>query len=434
MNEQAFQRQLDKVRMKILMIEPLLGAVSSRLRWEIKDGSEVAATDGATVFIFPRTFEFDLPQQLFVLAHELLHVLHLHHIRKPKETKGSEFHALAWNLACDVKINRELRGSNSCRAGRIQPVEEGVFSLQELGVPDDVADASTEEEIYRMLISNLPDTEPQREQMQAMLGETGEDVQDAPGGGEGEDGDGEGENTDGKVAGNGEQDAPKPITMDDVRQIVAQVSLTTRGFDLSGACGGKLVADLLQPKMSWRQALMDYLQNRSHGDEPTWRRRNRRHVDTILPGREEDIMPVTVVALDVSGSCHSAAGEFLSELRGLVEQVAFERLVLLIHDSKVLEVHDSEQYDDPLTMVEHVKETGLPSGGGTDYDDVLAKFWEHDAEVLIWLTDMCANRVDRSAPDDVLFVVKSHQRVEDIEEERDYIFRRPVGMVIKMED
>lgn len=71
-----------------------------------------AATDGKDIFINPKFWD-SLPngsQQAFALVHEVRHIIDRHTIRRPKVAGAcEEVLGRIWNVACDVRINNDLK-------------------------------------------------------------------------------------------------------------------------------------------------------------------------------------------------------------------------------------------------------------------------------------------------------------------------------------
>ncbi len=99
---------MDKIelsRLKIFNTEPFLGYVLQQIDIELVSDIETAATDGRKI-IFSKEFlkKLSLQQTMFVLLHELLHIILGH----PKRGVNFEdYHR--YNIACDIVVNEILK-------------------------------------------------------------------------------------------------------------------------------------------------------------------------------------------------------------------------------------------------------------------------------------------------------------------------------------
>ena len=120
---------------------------------------------------------------------------------------------------------------------------------------------------------------------------------------------------------------------------------------------------LMEPKVNWREVLRDWVKNTARGkDTSTWRKPNRRflHEDVIMPTMVSTKMGSIVVAVDTSGSIgDKEMADFLSEVKGIADEVAPERVELLYWDSRVA---GHETYEGGA--VEMITQSTKPRGGG----------------------------------------------------------------------
>jgi predicted metal-dependent peptidase len=114
------------------------------------------------------------------------------------------------------------------------------------------------------------------------------------------------------------------------------------GALLAGRFGTKVprvITDMLEPKVNWKQVLRDFISNSTKGkDEYTWRRFNRRRVadDIFMPSTEDETVGEIVIAIDTSGSIGGAElAEFTGELASICTMCEPERVRVLWWDTKV---------------------------------------------------------------------------------------------------
>ena len=146
---------------------------------------------------------------------------------------------------------------------------------------------------------------------------------------------------------------------------------------------------LMEPKVNWREVLRDWVKNAARGrDTSTWRKPNRRflHEDVIMPTMVSTKMGSIVVAVDTSGSIgDKEMADFLSEVKGIADEVAPERVELLYWDSRVA---GHETYEGGA--VEMITQSTKPRGGGGTSPSCVSTYLRDKAivpECIVVLTD-----------------------------------------------
>lgn len=160
----------------------------------------------------------------------------------------------------------------------------------------------------------------------------------------------------------------------------------------NGSGGGPLsefMAEILNPKINWREALADFFRSNCSGNEKaTWRRPNRRHLvnDIILPSHYSERMGCVAYCPDMSGSIGSTErNAMVSELLGLVKQTTPEVLHVCYWDTRVTR---HEEYND--TNLDLLATSTKPTGGGGTRPSCLPEFFDANRirpEAVIVLTD-----------------------------------------------
>lgn len=123
--------------------------------------------------------------------------------------------------------------------------------------------------------------------------------------------------------------------------------------------------DLLLPRIDWRAALRDFVQEVCAGkDESSWRRPNRRYLadDVYMPSLSGVTLAELVVGFDTSGSCFGSEEmtRFVSEITTIIEQVKPSKTHVIYWDSNV---RGMQTFEDGQFAVQNLKPMG---GGGTD--------------------------------------------------------------------
>ena len=99
-------------------------------------GVPTMATDGHNIFISSR-FAASLtePQMIFILCHEILHIMLLHHLRMENKvgSRPSKEEANHWNWAADLEINPMLVGEGLLSADEVKNGIKGLYDEKYLG-------------------------------------------------------------------------------------------------------------------------------------------------------------------------------------------------------------------------------------------------------------------------------------------------------------
>ena len=300
----------------------------------------------------------------FVIMHECFHKMYQH---LTTWRKLYEIDASLANQACDYVINLELK--------ELDPAEQFIAMPRDkagkhMGLIDTKFKGMNTKQVWDIL----------RKQQD-------EDGQDGkPGkGGKGDsldDHDWEGANALGKE----EKEALAKEIDQAIREGIANDK--KMNGDKAGDLARRLGL-LMQPKVNWREVLRDWVKNTARGrDTSTWRKPNRRflHEDVIMPTMVSTKMGSIVVAVDTSGSIgDKEMADFLSEVKGIADEVAPERVELLYWDSRVA---GHETYEGGA--VEMITQSTKPRGGGGTSPSCVSAYLRDKAivpECIVVLTD-----------------------------------------------
>jgi predicted metal-dependent peptidase len=98
---------ITKARARLLVRAPFIGSIALGLAWLNAPDIGTMATDGRSVWFNPEWCEgHGVEKTMSVIAHEVLHVVNRHHLRR------GERDAELWNVAADLLINRLLEDDN----------------------------------------------------------------------------------------------------------------------------------------------------------------------------------------------------------------------------------------------------------------------------------------------------------------------------------
>jgi predicted metal-dependent peptidase len=158
----------------------------------------------------------------------------------------------------------------------------------------------------------------------------------------------------------------------------------------SGAGGiDRALEELLEPKIDWREVLREFVKSTcSAKDKSSWRKVNRRFLSTgvYMPSLIGEKVGHIVIGVDTSGSVGDAElAEFLSEVKGIAEEVNPEKVDLIYWDSEVA-AHEEYEANNVSSIIASTRPAG---GGGTSPSCVSThlKYKNIKPECVIMLTD-----------------------------------------------
>jgi predicted metal-dependent peptidase len=173
---------------------------------------------------------------------------------------------------------------------------------------------------------------------------------------------------------------------DEIKEAMLAAAATVDGAGNLPAGVKRLIQDLTEPKMDWRELLRMQLESTIKSDY-TWMRASRKgwHMDAVMPGMKLDPMIDIAVALDASGSIsESMLKDFLSEIQGIMESFPAYRIHVVTFDT---ECYNPVQYDSD--NLDGICDYQVDGGGGTDFEAVFRYLKENEIEPkrLVVFTD-----------------------------------------------
>lgn len=372
---------LTTARVGLLLKHPFFGNMATRMKLiDASDWCQTAATDGRN-FFYNKEFvdKLSVRKLMFLLAHEICHGIFDHFGRL-----GSRDKQLA-NISQDFAVNQILVDDNI--GDKITEVDI-CYDSKYRGM--------AWEEIYDKLVEENGEPE---DFTQAMLNQLGEMLD---------------EHLEEALAGE-EGDGGKPTMskseIDAVREELKQAMI--QAYQASGAGSTpagieKLIKELTEPKMDWREVLRMNIQSLIRNDY-TFQRPSRKGWGTgvILPGMKNDETIDIAISIDMSGSISDTdATIFLSEVKGILDQYTDFKIHLWTFDTQVYNPVEIT-HDNSEEFFEYT-----PQGGGGTTFEVNWEFMkeeEIEPKKFIMFTDgyPCGGWGD---PDycDTLFIVKGH--------------------------
>lgn len=183
------------------------------------------------------------------------------------------------------------------------------------------------------------------------------------------------------------------MTDEEAKEMSSKIDKALReGGILAGRMGAKIprvIGDMLEPKVDWREVLREFVNNATKGsDEYTWRKFNKRQManDIYLPSMENESIGELIVAIDTSGSIGGQElTEFASELASICSVATPSKVRVLWWDT---EVHGEQVF-----LPEHygnIKELLKPQGGGGTKVSCVSEHLNKqrvEAEAIVVFTD-----------------------------------------------
>lgn len=375
--------KLTTARVGLLLKQPFFGNMATRMK--LIDASEwcpTAATDGRN-FFYNKDFvnKLDAKELEFLFGHEIGHCVFDHFGRV-----GSRDKRLS-NIAQDFAVNQIL-------------VDERVGKkITKVNIcQDNKYRGMAWEEIYDELYEKAEKIP--MDQLIKQLGDLlDEHLEESKPGGQGDE-DEEGKGNRPTIS----KEDMKAIR-DEIKEAMIQAAQAA-GAGKVPAGIMRMIKDLTEPKMDWREVLRMNIQSIIRNDY-SFARPNRKsqHCGAILPGMKNDETIDVAIAIDMSGSIGTEdATTFLSEVKGIMDQYQDYAIDIWCFDTSIYN-HQRFTHDDGDALLEYQPQ----GGGGTSFE----VNWEHMKDIdlqpkkFVMFTDgyPCGGWGDEDYCD-TLFIVK----------------------------
>jgi predicted metal-dependent peptidase len=332
----AAREKLITARIGLLLKAPFFGNLATRLQLiNADEWCGTAATDGRK-FYYNSEFVNNLPlkQLEFLFGHEVLHVVYDH-----MDRRGDREPRLS-NIAADYCVNADL-------------LEQRIGDKIPIGLYDNKYKGWSYEEVYDHLYENADKID-----INKLLKQVLDEHLD----GEGDDSDGDGEGKDGNGRPRLSKEERQAIK-DEVKEAMLAAAQAVGAGNLPAGVK-RLVQDLTEPVINWRELIQQQIQSIIK-DDFTWMKPSRRgwHMDAILPGTKPGEQIDVCIAIDMSGSIGTEDSKaFLSEIKGIMDSYDEYKITVWCFDTDIynMQVFNSDNMD----SIETYEPMG---GGGTDF-------------------------------------------------------------------
>ena len=383
--------KLTTARVGLLLKAPFFGNMATRMKLiESSDWCPTAATDGRNFYYSTEFVEkLSVKKLEFLFGHEICHCIFDHISRV-----GSRDRMLS-NIAQDYAVNQIL-------------VDEKIGEkITEVEICQDHKYRGWAwEEIYDDLYEQA-----EKISMEDLLEQLGDVLDEHL-----KEGDVEGPQ--GKGNGEDNENGKPRITKEEAQQIrdeIKEAMIQSAQAAGAGKVPGqiqRMIKDLTEPKMNWREVLRMNIQSIIRNDY-SFSRPSRKgwQSGAILPGMKNDETIDVAIAVDMSGSISDADAKiFLSEVLGIIDQYEDFKIDIWCFDTEIY-AHETFTHDDGDAILSYEP----VGGGGTDF----MVNWDYmkangiEPKKFIMFTDGYPWN-EWGDPDyvDTLFIVKGNENAE----------------------
>ena len=357
--DRIVREKLVTARVGMLLRASFFGNLATRLKLVNADEwLATAATDGRNFYYNSRFIELLKPREIeFLFGHEVLHCVYDHFGRR------GDRQPQLWNIANDYCVNADLKRHR---------VGEFITSIPCLY--ESKYEGKSSEEVYDDLYKNA-----EKINIDDLIDRMIDDHMDG-------DGDNDGSGEDGAGSKRPKMsEAERAQVRDEIKEAMLSAAQTCDASNLPAGVK-RIIQQLTEPKMNWRELLRMQLESTIKSDY-TWLRTSRKgwHVDAVMPGMKNTDAIDIAVGIDMSGSISDAQGrDFLSEIQGIMESFDSYHIHVFAFDT---EIYNPQQYNSE--NLENITDYDLQGGGGTDFECIFNYLKAADIEPkkLVVFTD-----------------------------------------------
>ena len=329
------------------------------LKHSWSDEVPTAGTDGIRLLINAPWFMGLTPKaRIGLLAHEAWHPAFDHINRR----LDADLDAERWNIAGDHVINNMLKSAG--------------YELPPGGLCDPQYKDMSTKAIYDL----LPET---------------------PEGGGGYDCD--------IMPGEGEGDEAKAANAQAVQDIVVKAAMQAK---MSGEGIGNMpgeiqmaMQELLNPKLPWQTILQNFYSGFAK-DDYSFKKRNRRFSNVILPGLYSEALDEIACAVDSSGSVRdSDFAAFITEMHTMKETLNPKKFTVIDFDTQINNAYE-------LSEGQSVRDITFSGRGGTRLQPVFDYYKDKKPTVLIVFSDLGCHAIQDDPGYPVIWIIINNPRAK----------------------
>lgn len=367
--------KIARAKTRLLIRQPFFGSCALSLAFVESQEIETMATDGRSIFYSADFIDEHTEEEIRgVIAHEVLHVVFKHMLRRGERDKDR------WNVACDYAINDIiLSAQEKDKNGDYAPA----FVLPEGGLHDkQYADLSAEA-IYDRLPANASDNAAGWGMVLDMTNPDGSEL----------------------------SDAEKKMAEADVEQKVFIAAASAKAVGKLPAQIEQLVERMKRSQVDWRDVLRRFV----GGDQPddySWSRPHRKayhQYQMVMPSVDKIGTGDVVIAIDTSASVSAnELAHFLGEMNAISDELSPRSITVIACDTEV-------QYTKTYEQGEVIDNFSAKGRGGTRVRPVFNYIAEHQLAVdnLVYLSDLEVSDYPNDAPDYPVLWVGTNDRTPE---------------------
>ena len=350
------REKLITARVGLLLKASFFGNLATRLKLiNADEWCGTAATDGRNFYYNTRFIQLLKPKEIeFLFGHEVLHCVYDHFGRRGDRDPQ------IWNISNDFCVNADLK-------------EHGVgeFITSVPCLYDRKYNGWSSEKVYDDLMKNA-----KKINLSDLLDQMIDEHLDGEGDEEGSGGDGE--EVDGSGKGKGRpkiSEEERRAIRDEIKEAMLAAAATVDGAGNIPLGVQRLIKEMTEPKMNWRELLRMNLESTIKSDY-TWMRASRRgwHMDAVMPGMKPDEMIDIALAIDASGSMDDhMLKDILSEVQGIMDSFPVYKIHVVSFDTQT---YNPQQYDSD--NLDSITDYEVQGGGGTSFECFYEYFKEND--------------------------------------------------------
>jgi len=356
------REKLITARVGLLLKASFFGNLATRLKLVNADEwCGTAATDGRNFYYNSRFIKMLKTKEIeFLFGHEVLHCVYDHFGRRGDRDPQ------IWNIANDFCVNGDLVKH---KVGELITTVPALY--------DTKYDGMSSEEVFDDLMKNA-----KKINLSDLIDKMIDEHLDGEG-----DGDGDGEEGEGNGKGRPKlSEEDRRAIRDEIKEAMLAAASTVDGAGNLPAGVKRIIQELTEPKMNWRELLRMQLESTIKSDY-TWMRASRKgwHMDAVMPGMKLDPMIDIALFIDASGSMdESMLKDILSETANIMESFPAYKIHVVTFDT---ECYNPQQYDSE--NLDDIRDYEVQGGGGTDFDSIFKYLKDNEIEPkrLVVFTD-----------------------------------------------
>ena len=332
--------KMTKARVYLLKNNAFFGKLAMDLDFVESKQFDTMAVDGQRIFYNPDfTNKITFLETVGVIAHEVLHVVFKHHLRR------NDRDPFYWNVAGDYVINDVL-------------LDEG-FVLPLEPLHDPLYHKTTTEKVYADVYKgNDSDSDSDSDSGDSDSGWSKEELSKRM----------FGEVIDAISEEDGEALSKKEIEKleQEINDKVIDAEQISKSMGKGGDAFKSMMDMVKQQSVSWEEVLSNLVLDKTITNDYNFNNPNRRFIykNMYLPSVEKKPSPKGAIALDISGSIDKETMAMMQDaVNNIVPVANFEELTVLYCDDAIRQV-------DTFTAGEEI-ELDYIRGGGTDYEPVM---------------------------------------------------------------